>query len=378
MIRTKIYHLSVAKYHHKLPRLSRDEISAIYDTFIISAVWFSSPCKNVRISCELLWFSAMQVIGGFFIFYLLLLIICAMLMVYGVKEGVRGWLLPWLISWFIVCLFQFVFGLWLLGGYYIYVSLRFFFLAIILLLPDMQPSSLPVHVLLTVGLRIRDVVQLALDVLQCKWHDIDIAAPLGVISDILGLHVSPLSFFLFTVVLLAGRFFHVQNICEAAVTKHRTLVALKESAYEQRCVYSNDTYENTLIDAKVRENLCMHSLAKIDTRGICMSASNNESLVALGYLTLKDFQQIFKLTNTHFLVDSCTFTQSSLDVDLCESVYVLLIYIYDMNINIYYIYILSTRRTRASSIMLLGVAILDRIGCNAWLYRYESLINAIP
>lgn len=54
------------------------------------------------------------------------------------------------------------------------------------------------RLLYLLGLRIRDVVQLALDVLQF--------------------------------ILLAGRFFDVQNIREAAVTKYRTLVALKESA----------------------------------------------------------------------------------------------------------------------------------------------------
>ncbi|XP_020291949.1 uncharacterized protein LOC109858773 [Pseudomyrmex gracilis] len=65
---------------------------------------------------------SMQVVGGFLIFYLLVLIICGLLMVHGIKKGVRGWLLPWLICWFIVCLFQLVFGLWLLGGYYIYLD----------------------------------------------------------------------------------------------------------------------------------------------------------------------------------------------------------------------------------------------------------------
>ncbi|XP_012278068.1 uncharacterized protein LOC105698408 [Orussus abietinus] len=65
---------------------------------------------------------SMQYVGGFLIFYFLLLIVFSFLMVYGINEGVRGWLLPWLISWFVVCLFQLVFGLWLLGGYYIYLD----------------------------------------------------------------------------------------------------------------------------------------------------------------------------------------------------------------------------------------------------------------
>ncbi|XP_012246627.1 uncharacterized protein LOC117238967 isoform X2 [Bombus vosnesenskii] len=68
---------------------------------------------------------SMQIGGGFMIFYFVLLIISSGLMMHGLKEGIRGWLLPWLILWFIVCLFQLVFGLWLVGGYYIYLDATF-------------------------------------------------------------------------------------------------------------------------------------------------------------------------------------------------------------------------------------------------------------
>ncbi|OAD58106.1 hypothetical protein WN48_00781 [Eufriesea mexicana] len=68
---------------------------------------------------------SMQVVGGFFICYFICLIVSGGLMVYGIKEGIRGWLLPWLILWFFLCLFQLVFGLWLIGGYYIYLDAAF-------------------------------------------------------------------------------------------------------------------------------------------------------------------------------------------------------------------------------------------------------------
>ncbi|XP_066584986.1 uncharacterized protein pasi1 isoform X2 [Prorops nasuta] len=68
---------------------------------------------------------SMPIIGGFLIFYFLMLIISAILMVYGIREGIRGWLLPWMVLWFITCLFQLIFGLWLIGGYYIYLDATF-------------------------------------------------------------------------------------------------------------------------------------------------------------------------------------------------------------------------------------------------------------
>ena len=68
---------------------------------------------------------SMKGVGGFFIFYLLLLIAFSILMVVGISKTTRGLMLPWLISFGLVCAFQLVFGLWLIGGYYIYVSINF-------------------------------------------------------------------------------------------------------------------------------------------------------------------------------------------------------------------------------------------------------------
>jgi hypothetical protein len=64
----------------------------------------------------------MQIWGGIFIFYFLLLIAFSILMVFGIAKTTRGMMIPWLLCMGIGILFQLVFGLWLLGGYYIYVS----------------------------------------------------------------------------------------------------------------------------------------------------------------------------------------------------------------------------------------------------------------
>ncbi|XP_043280288.1 uncharacterized protein pasi1 [Venturia canescens] len=68
---------------------------------------------------------SMQVVGAFFLLYFFMLIISAFIMIRGIHLCIRGMLLPWLVLWFLACLFQLIFGLWLLGGYYIYLQLVF-------------------------------------------------------------------------------------------------------------------------------------------------------------------------------------------------------------------------------------------------------------
>nr|CAD7598373.1 unnamed protein product [Timema genevievae] len=66
--------------------------------------------------------NSMQAVGGFFIFYLLVLIGLSVLLMFGISKMNRGMMLPWMICFGIVILFQLIFGLWLLGGYYIYLQ----------------------------------------------------------------------------------------------------------------------------------------------------------------------------------------------------------------------------------------------------------------
>ncbi|KAJ2954680.1 hypothetical protein O0L34_g2975 [Tuta absoluta] len=65
---------------------------------------------------------SLQVFGTIFIIILVILIVSSVLMVWGINIWMRGLILPWLITMGVIILFQLIFGLWLLGGYYIYLD----------------------------------------------------------------------------------------------------------------------------------------------------------------------------------------------------------------------------------------------------------------
>eukprot|EP00096_Caligus_rogercresseyi_P015297 TRINITY_DN7750_c0_g1_i1.p1 TRINITY_DN7750_c0_g1~~TRINITY_DN7750_c0_g1_i1.p1 ORF type:complete len:178 (+),score=7.15 TRINITY_DN7750_c0_g1_i1:23-535(+) len=60
--------------------------------------------------------------GGFTIFYFVLMCIASIVLAIGVKVNIRGLMIPWMLTLGLAILFQAMFGLWLIFGYYIYLE----------------------------------------------------------------------------------------------------------------------------------------------------------------------------------------------------------------------------------------------------------------
>lgn len=63
--------------------------------------------------------------GGFAVFYFCLLALFSVMLLWGVRTDIRGLMLPWMLAMGVVVLFQVMFGLWLIFGYYIYLEVVF-------------------------------------------------------------------------------------------------------------------------------------------------------------------------------------------------------------------------------------------------------------
>ena len=50
------------------------------------------------------------------------MIVLSILLMWGIKKDIRGLMLPWMVCMAIACLFQMMFGMWLITGYYIYLE----------------------------------------------------------------------------------------------------------------------------------------------------------------------------------------------------------------------------------------------------------------
>jgi len=64
----------------------------------------------------------MQPAGQFVILYMLAMIVVSLLLMWGIRRDIRGLMLPWMVGMFFALLFQLMFGMWLIFGYYIYLE----------------------------------------------------------------------------------------------------------------------------------------------------------------------------------------------------------------------------------------------------------------
>lgn len=101
-------------------------MSTVLITFIIFDMYGGDSTQLYNPLFEYDVRNSMQVVGGIMIVYLLGMILSAVLIVQGLKTMTRGLLLPWLIGFGIIILFQFLFGIWLCYGYYIYLEAAFY------------------------------------------------------------------------------------------------------------------------------------------------------------------------------------------------------------------------------------------------------------
>ena len=69
--------------------------------------------------------TTMQPVGIFVIIYFILIILASVLLLQGIRLSIRGFMLPWIYMMYVVILFQAMFGLWLVFGYYIYLEMIF-------------------------------------------------------------------------------------------------------------------------------------------------------------------------------------------------------------------------------------------------------------
>ena len=66
--------------------------------------------------------STAQGSGGFTVLFFIILLLASIFLCFGVMRDVRGLLLPWMVLMWVAIVFQGLFGLWLVFGYYIYLE----------------------------------------------------------------------------------------------------------------------------------------------------------------------------------------------------------------------------------------------------------------
>jgi hypothetical protein len=89
--------------------------------------------------------------GGFVIFFFVVLLLLSIGLIIGVQSEIRGFMMPWVYAMYIAILFQAMFGLWLIFGYYIYLETVFVALC------DMTWMLFNVYCVLVVKSHLRNV-----------------------------------------------------------------------------------------------------------------------------------------------------------------------------------------------------------------------------